>query len=217
MLFLWGFGFIWQDMAGEKHTAPLYLYGGWGGALFWLLALNLLPVFAAESHILVLAGSGAAVMAIAAATTLLSPQYRVFPLIGGGIPIWVITMVYVLIDFAGLTGKAFPFHLAHLTGAGIGVLYVYLLRKGVDAGRPLHRFYHGFLYLFSSHQKKKNPLRAVKDDLFYDTKGIQPFQKKTRITQKRIDALLDKINQQGMDSLTEEEKEFLKKASSDAS
>ncbi len=216
MLFLWGFGFLLQDLTGEKHTAPLYLYGGLGGALIWILALNTIPNFSAEADILVLSGSGASVMAIATATTMLSPQYRVFPLIGGGIPIWIITMVYILIDFAGLTGKAFPFHLSHLAGAGIGVLYILSLRKGIDPGKPLHHFYHTILHLFSPHQRRKNKLTAVKGDYFYDTKGVKPFLKKPNITQKRIDALLDKINQHGLEALTDEEKDFLKKASSEA-
>jgi membrane associated rhomboid family serine protease len=217
MLFLWGFGFLLQDLSGEKHTAPLYLYGGWIGAAFWMLALNLIPKFAAEANILVLSGGGAAVMAIAAATTMLAPQYRVFPLIGGGIPLWIITLVYVLVDFAGMTGKAFPFHLSHLCGAGAGVMYIVFLKKGWDLGAPLHRLYHSMLHLFSSTQRRKQHLKAVKDDLFYQAKGIKPFEKKPNITQKRIDALLDKINQQGLESLTDEEKDFLKKASSDQS
>jgi len=217
MLFLWGFGFIWQDLSGDKHTAPLYLYGSWIGACIWLLALNLIPTFSAEADILVLSGSGAAVMAIAAAATMLAPQYRVFPLISGGIPIWIITLIYVLIDFAGLTGKAFPFHLSHLAGAGVGVVYVLCLNKGWNPGGILHRFYFAVMHLFSPAQRRKKHLKLIKDDIFYNTKGIKPFSKKPNITQKRIDALLDKINQQGIEALTEEEKDFLNKASADES
>jgi membrane associated rhomboid family serine protease len=215
MLFLWGFGFLLQDLAGEKHTAPLYLYGGWIGAIIWILSLNTIPAFSTEADLLVLSGSGAAVMAIAVAGTMLAPQYRVFPLIGGGIPIWIITLIYILIDFAGLAGKAFPFHLSHLAGAAIGVFYIFSLRKGIDPGKPLHQLYNTALNLFSPNQRKKNKLKVVKDDYFYDTKGAKPFHKKPNITQKRIDELLDKINQQGLEALTEEEKDFLKKAGTD--
>jgi len=41
----------------------------------------------------------------------------------------------------------------------------------------------------------------------------KPYQKTPRITQQKIDELLDKINQQGYSSLSEEERDILKKAS----
>ena len=40
-----------------------------------------------------------------------------------------------------------------------------------------------------------------------------PFERIPKVTQQKLDAILDKINQQGIDQLTEEEKEFLRKAS----
>jgi hypothetical protein len=42
--------------------------------------------------------------------------------------------------------------------------------------------------------------------------GTQPYKKIPNITQKRIDEILDKINQQGYRFLTSEEKEILKRA-----
>ena len=215
MLFLWGFGFLLQDLSGTKHVAPLYLYGGLLGALILLASINLIPRFAAGSVNYVYTGAGASIMAIAAATTMLAPNYRIFPLVGGGIPLWIITLVYVLIDFAGLAGQAFPYHLAHLTGAGAGILYIYFLRKGTDAGAWMHNFYHHFFQLFSSAASKKKT-NAAKQQHYYNTKGKEPFQKKPNITQQKIDALLDKINRDGMESLTEEEKDFLNRLSEQA-
>ena len=212
MLFLWGFGFILQDLSGIRHIAPLYLYGGLVGAAMLLLSMNLIPRFEAASASYVYAGAGASVMAIAAAATMLSPFYRIFPLIGGGIPLWIITAIYLLIDLAGLAGQAFPYHLAHLSGALAGVLYIFLLRKGTDAGLWMHTVYNGFFRLFS---KSSYPLKNQHKNQrhFYKTNGVLPFKKTPNITQQKIDALLDKINQQGLDALTEEEKSFLKRAS----
>jgi hypothetical protein len=42
---------------------------------------------------------------------------------------------------------------------------------------------------------------------------VQPFKKANIITQQRIDEILDKISQKGYHSLTEDEKEMLKRAS----
>jgi hypothetical protein len=48
--------------------------------------------------------------------------------------------------------------------------------------------------------------------LYYNSK-IQPFKKANIITQQRIDEILDKISQKGYNSLTDDEKEMLKRAS----
>jgi hypothetical protein len=39
-----------------------------------------------------------------------------------------------------------------------------------------------------------------------------PYKKTAHITQERIDAILDKINRSGVDSLTEEEQQILKRS-----
>ncbi|MEP7319853.1 MAG: DUF6576 domain-containing protein, partial [Panacibacter sp.] len=55
----------------------------------------------------------------------------------------------------------------------------------------------------------KKPLSQQK---FYKS-NRKPFEKIPRVTQQKLDELLDKINQEGYASLSAEEKEFLKKAS----
>ena len=60
--------------------------------------------------------------------------------------------------------------------------------------------------------EKKSWKKTARKDLYYNTRGTQPFKKVPNITQKRIDDILDKINQQGYRFLTEEEKDILKRA-----
>ena len=209
LLFLWGFGFILQDLSGQRHTAPLYLYGGWIGGFVFMLSVSLIPAFAGQLHQVVFSGAGASIMSIAAAATRLSPQYRIFPLVGGGIPLWIITLIYLLIDFAGLAGAGFPHHFAHLAGAASGFFYITLLQKGVHTGEWMHSLSQKIMNAFGPSRKTKPQPRQK---FFYETNGRPPFQKQNHVTQQKIDALLDKINSQGMASLTEEEKKFLKKA-----
>jgi len=54
--------------------------------------------------------------------------------------------------------------------------------------------------------------KSFKDDLFYKVNGGSPFTKTPNVTQKRIDEILDKINQQGYHFLTNEEKDILRRA-----
>jgi membrane associated rhomboid family serine protease len=120
------------------------------GALLYLLAVNIFPQFKAVADLRPYTGAGAGVMAIAIAATVTAPDYRVFPMINGGIPIWVITLIYVIIDFAGLASFSFPHHVAHLGGALMGFIYIKQVRSGKDWGHWLHRFYRWFFKLFDA-------------------------------------------------------------------
>jgi membrane associated rhomboid family serine protease len=213
MFFLWAFGFLLQDLTGNKHIIPLFIYGGLAGAILFVASANLLPKFAAEIQLFQYTGASAGIMAIAIAATVTAPDYRLFPMINGGIPLWVITLIYVIVDFAGLASKAFPHHLAHLSGAFTGFLYIKQVQNGNNPGSWMHRFYFWFVHLFDPKQKPEQP--SVKQQVFYNTKGKQPFTKSPSITQQRVDAILDKINQQGYHALTQEEKDILKKAGED--
>lgn len=53
----------------------------------------------------------------------------------------------------------------------------------------------------------------VKEQVFYNTKGKKPFTKTPTVNERKIDEILDKISEHGVDALTPEEKEILKKAS----
>ena len=210
MLFLWSFGYLLQDLTGSKHIYPLYLYGGIAGMLFFLSAVHFIPRFSFLSSFFY-EGPRAAVIAVAVGITTLAPRYRVFPMINGGIPIWVITLVFLLIHFAGMATNAFPYHFAAFGGALAGFGYFYAVGKGKDPGAWMHSVYHlcKKIFTFSSQSGNRNSLR---DRVFYQSGDRVPYKKITAHTEKKIDALLDKINRSGYDSLTDEEKDFLKRA-----
>lgn len=213
MLWLWCFGYILQDLAGNNKLIPIYLYGGFFGGIVFLLVSNLVPVFARNLAVAEPAlGAGAAVMAIAVATTTLAPDYRIFPLINGGIPLWILTAIFVVIDFATLAGSRGSIGAAHLTGAAVGFFFIRQLRRGNDLGAWMIRFVHWVDDLFSP--EKKHASQGTGGRLFYQA-DRKPYEKKANVTQQRLDAILDKINQQGYEFLSDEEKEFLKRASSD--
>src|SRR5262245_19619314 len=43
MLWLWVFGYIMQDLTGNKKIIPIFIYGALAGAIAFVLAYNLLP------------------------------------------------------------------------------------------------------------------------------------------------------------------------------
>ncbi|MCE3282440.1 MAG: rhomboid family intrarane serine protease [Chitinophagaceae bacterium] len=204
MLWLWAFGYIFQTVAGEDKAWPVFIYSGFAGAVFFLLSSSFVTGDLSPE----LSGAGAAIMGLAIATTALAPGYRIFPmLLGNGIPLWVLTAVFVLIDLAVAT-KTANMRLAHIGGGGMGYLFVVMLRQGTDLGAWMNQFAHWVMNLF-------NPNKGAvpeKHRLHYKAKK-EPFVKKPNLTQQKLDDILDKINQHGYEKLTEEEKDFLKKAS----
>lgn len=210
LLWLWAFGFIFQDLAGSKRIIPVFLIGGIAGAVFFILSFNLIPGFARFAPTATLEGASAGIMAIAIAATTLSPKYRLFPMIAGGIPLWVLTLVFVIIDFAGLTSSNGGGHLAHLAGALAGFLFSYALKKGYDGSTWYISLCNWINSMFMPGERGRN---TPKKDFYYNTGGKEPYKKYPNVTQNRIDEILDKISQKGFRSLTDEEKDILKRAS----
>ncbi|MEO6731231.1 MAG: rhomboid family intramembrane serine protease [Ferruginibacter sp.] len=210
MLWLWGFGFILQELTGNKKLIPVYIYGGLAGALVFILANYLIPGLKPFIGNTSLIGANAATMAVAVATTTLAPQYRFFRNLNGGIPIWVLTLIYIIIDFAGIASQSASFSLSHLGGGLAGFIFVYLLRKEKDGSVWMNNFYNWFMNLFNPY--KNNNADSIKEKAFYKSDGRKPYHKTSNITQQRVDEILDKINQKGYHLLTDDEKNILKRA-----
>jgi len=139
-----------------------------------------------------------------------SPGYRLFPMIAGGIPLWAITVLYLLSSFATVSISDSGMLITLAASALTGLLFVFSLRRGYDWSEWMNRFFYWFNNLFNPDKPAAG--KKTKDELFYKASS-EPFTKTAKLTQERVDLLLDKINQQGYASLTEEEKELLKRAS----
>ncbi len=209
MLWLWCFGYILQDMRGNKKIIPVFIYGALGGAIAFILAYNLLPSLHAQLPFANALGASSGVMALAIATTMLSPGYRLFPMIGAGIPLWGLTAVYIISDMATISFSDTGYLLAHIAGAITGFLFVLFLRRGFDGGKWMNNFFDWVNNLFNPDKPKKG--KNIKEELFYRSSGT-PYTKTPNLTPQRVDEILDKINQQGYNSLTDEEKKLLKRA-----
>jgi membrane associated rhomboid family serine protease len=210
MIWLWAFGYILQELAGNSKLIPIYIYGGIAGALFFMFAHYAIPPLALQRPTAGLLGANAGVMAVAVATTTLAPNYRFFRQIRNGIPIWVLTGIYILIDFAGVAGSGAAYSISHLAGGLAGFLFVLFLKRGNDGSIWMNKFYYKIMHLFDPKPRKN---QNVDDKIFYEKGDRDPYIKTTNITQKKLDEILDKINQKGYHFLTKEEKEFLNKVS----
>lgn len=212
MLWLAAFGRILQDLTGNRKIFPVFLYGSLGGAIAFVLTYNFLPSLKDQLPTAYAMGAGAGVIALAVATTMVSPTYRIFPMLAGGFPLWILTAVFAVVDLSGIRIADKATYFSHLSGALVGFLFMYFFRRGYDWGEWMNNFWDWFNNLFNPDKPKKG--REIKQELFYKS-TTQPFKKTPNVTEQRIDEILDKINQKGYASLNEEEKELLKRASQD--
>ena len=210
MLWLWCFGYIMQDLTGNKKIVPIFIYGGLAGGIAFMLAYNFIPSLHTQLPYASAIGASSGVMALAIATTMVSPKYKIFPMIGGGIPLWALTALYVISDLATVSISDTGNLVAHLAGAFAGFLFIAFLRRGYDCSEWMSNFFDWVNNLFNPDRPKKG--KDIKEELFYKSSSA-PYKKTLNVTQQRVDEILDKINQKGYNFLTDEEKELLKRAS----
>ena len=139
MIWLSVFGYVLQMNQGNKYIFPIYFYSGLLGGLAFV-AMS----FGVGSQLIQfpIMGASLSVTAIAIATTLLAPRYKLLANIGNGVPLWILSIIYFAIQVISLTKYQFANSLAVIIAAGMGVFYVLLLKKGIDLGKWMHNLLH---------------------------------------------------------------------------
>jgi membrane associated rhomboid family serine protease len=209
MLVLFWFGRIFTNFVSEKKLLPLYLMGGIAGALLYIILYNLLPVF--DNQVGRLVGASASIMAILGATTALAPDYEVRLYFLFNVKLKFIAAFLIVANIFTMPNGNAGGNMAHLGGVAFGFLYIYLLRNGTDLAAPVNKFFDWVVGWF-----EKNPTPKVTFKKVYKNTSPTPsVSSKEKIDQAKVDAILDKIAQNGYDSLTKAEKDYLFKASKD--
>jgi hypothetical protein len=210
ILWLYWFGRVFLQYFTQKQLTGLYLLGGLMGAVFFLAAYNLFPVFdkiVGQAKIL---GASASVMAVAIAISFYVPNYSFNLLLIGRIQIKYIAVFFIITDILTIRSDNAGGHLAHLGGALMGYLFASQVRSGRDLTKGLNRLLDEIVSVFKPRPKVRVTYRKTtettipKDDLEYNA------QKKA--SQEEIDRILDKIAKSGYDNLSKKEKEILFKA-----
>lgn len=196
MLWFYWFGQIFEEYLGKNRTLGLYLLGGFAGALLYIVSYNTLPFFTHENAAVTstMVGASASVMAIMVATATLLPEYTISLMFIGPVKLKWLILVFIIIDFLGLTGLNAGGELSHLGGALMGFIYIKQLERG-------HDWVAGIAGVF----KSKSKLKVVAGNSSRRTNEAP--------RQEEIDQVLDKISRSGYDSLNKQEKETLFRAS----
>lgn len=201
MLWLYCFGSVTQMLVGKRHIVPLFVYSIIVGGLFYMLG-QLLPGELGKAPEF-LTGPQAGLMGMCAAAVTLSPQYRFYLTETFSVPILVVAGIFTVLMAMG-TGYYLPVAIMMAGGGLMGFVYVKLLKAGYRPGAWIYDIGEKLERMVTPDEAAIARRRALRNG----TEGQTPQE-----AQHRVDEILDKINRKGYNSLSSEEKEFLRKAS----
>ncbi len=211
MFSLYWFGNIVEDLIGKQKILPLYLIGAFAGVVAFIVSSNFVPF--GGGYFGYALGASAAVMAFVTAAATLAPDYLFNLILIGEVRIKYIALFVIVLDVIAIPkGINSGGHWAHLGGALIGYVFIQQLRAGNDWAAGFNKILQPILDLFGGQSKKqKAPMKVVSKNI-----PVTPERApEDSDSQDKLDKILEKIKQKGFDSLSDEEKEFLYRASKD--
>jgi membrane associated rhomboid family serine protease len=132
MIWLSIFTYVLQVKGANKHVFPIYFYSGLMGAICFLCMSANQP----------LVGAGVSVTALVVATMVLTPQYKLLSSLLGGLPIWILGIIYLVLQGYSLVNTSLSVILSIAIGGVTGGVYVMLLKRGKDLGKWMHQLLH---------------------------------------------------------------------------
>ena len=201
MLMLYYGGKIFLQYFSQKQLLITYIFGGFFGALFFILAFNAFPAFESIKDTAFALGSSASVLSILVAAATYQPDYQLNLFLLGRVKMKWVAIIFVIIDFLSITNGNSGGHIAHLGGALWGFIYAYMLRKNID----IYLIFKRKPRIKEKYKKKDNHQQRPKTDEQYNAEGAKE--------QEEVDRILEKIAKNGYASLSEKEKEYLFKQS----
>jgi membrane associated rhomboid family serine protease len=206
MITLFWFAKILSDFTSSNKIIPLYLLGGIIGALLTICLIEFVPMFHLLKNVPLL-GASAGVTAIIIASAVLVPNFQINLLFVGGVKLIYVALFVLFLDILNVASYSnIGGNLAHLGGALMGFIFIQQYKNGNDLAKPFNRFFDWI-------KNRANTNRAKMKVAYKRTNKDEEFNYQKKVTQEKVDEILDKISQSGYESLTKEEKDILFKAS----
>lgn len=214
MLILYWFGRILQELSGNQRILPVYVLGGIAGFVAYVIAAQFFPSFISPYML----GASAGVAAVIMASAVLAPEYRMNLILIGPVPLKYLAAFFILMFLFSIPRGNTGGHFAHLGGVLMGWFFVHQLRNGNDMSVKFNSIVDGIkdylAWVGGIFQSKKGPRVAYKNPKANKfSKGGHKRDDESVVQQEKVDEILEKIKRSGYESLTEEEKDFLFKAS----
>lgn len=197
LLAFYGFGRLFLQFLSQRQLLGVYFLGGILGALFFILAYNLVPMFANSKNVAIAIGASGAIMAVMFATARIAPNHIVRLSFIGNIKMKYLALIVIGIDILCIPLGNAGGHIAHLGGAAFGYIFALCYKHNHDLT--------AFLAFI------ERPRKQHKISNYHTIDSDYNQRKATR--DKNIDRILEKISESGYASLSDKEKEYLFKNS----
>ena len=203
MVGLYFLGRFFASEFGDRRLIGFYLMTAVLNSFLYIIVQNVIPLYAGSSTII---GASGVIFGLLVALAAYYPNHEVRLYFFIPIKLYWLAVGLVVLSFIQMVGNNGGGNASHLTGALIGYLYAWQLKKGTNWGEPFSLIVDFFGKFF----KKKSP----KMNVSYSRKGSNHSSTVedvdyTEISQEEIDDILDKLRVSGYESLSKAEKDKL--------
>jgi len=207
MFFLWMFGAQIERRWGQRNFLIYYLVCGLGGAIVY----GLFKLFGMDTYVPMI-GASAAVMGVLLAYGMTFPNSIILFMFIIPMKAKYFVILLALIDLWSIPGTDQVAHLAHLGGMLAGFIFLRLTIPSLGGGIGIPKSMGGPGGLGGAWKRyqTKRKMRVVRPQDNGDSPRRDQGAKSA--DQQRIDLILDKISREGLQSLTDEEQEILRRA-----
>lgn len=212
MLWLYWFGRLFLYFFSAKHLRGLYVVGGLLGALLYIVAYNVFPIFSDQLYSATLVGASASVLAIAIATAIREPEYKINLMLIGPVKLKYFALFIVLFDALYVGSNNAGGHIAHLGGALAGWWFA----KGISQGRDITHWVNVCIDAIEKLFSKREPRPRKPKMKVHSTNSRMAdyeYNAQKKAQSDEVDKILDKLKKSGYSSLSDEEKRRLFEAS----
>ena len=212
MLWLYWFGKLFLYFFSSKHLRGLYVVGGLLGGLLYIVAYNVFPIFEHQLYSATLVGASASVLAIAIATAIREPEYRINLMLIGPVRLKYFALFIVLFDALYVGSNNAGGHIAHLGGALAGWWFAKGISSGYDITHWVNVCIDAIGGLFVKRERKP---RKPKMKVHTTNSRTADYEYNARKKEQsdEVDKILEKLKKSGYASLSDEEKRRLFEAS----
>lgn len=167
-----------------------------------------------SKRLLLVGGGMALIMVLVLSCVTLVPDYPLQLFFLGQVKILWIGIAFLGISLA-INLFYTPMAFAEAIGALLGFLHIVMLKRGTDVTESVWNYYKGPENPKPRMKVKRNPEKASAVPRTKRGGRKEKQQKGSNISQEVIDKILDKISENGYESLSREEKELLFRASTE--
>ncbi len=201
-LVLYWYGTIFLQFFSQKKLVGVYILGGIGGALLYVIGYSVFPYFQEVLNHAYLLGASASVMALIFTTVIYAPNYEVQLALIGRVKLKYIGLVLFAVDVLGVTSVNAGGSIAHIGGAITGIIFASLyVRQQVDLTTGISWVLDKITTVFEPKPKITVSYGRAKTDAEWN------MEKKAK--NAALDEILEEIKKSGYDNLSAEQKKML--------